>query len=84
MTPIFDRSALQVGWFDGENVFDLNLNWIAFSRNGNVFSAPDLFWLGPLREGSFIDQRGRPVGWLKGSSPSGSLKPMKPLTPLDR
>lgn len=82
MTPIFDKDAYLVGWTDSENVFDLAMNWVAFVSNGNVFSSNNLVWLGSLHKGSFLDVSGKPVGWLKDSSPGGTLKPLKPLQPL--
>jgi hypothetical protein len=82
VTPIFDKTANLVGWFDSENVFDLQLNWVAFHSNGDLFSSSSLTWLGPLHEGSFLDQNGKAVAWLDGSSPSNTLKPLTPLRPL--
>lgn len=82
MTPIFDKGSNVVAWFNGEHVFDADLNWVAFVRNGHVFSAASHEWLGPIREGSFQDTSGRPVGWLQGSQPSGGLRPLSPLRPL--
>lgn len=82
MTPIFDQNTIHVSWFDGENIFDLDLNWVAFNSNENIFSSSTLAWLGPLHEGSFLDKQGKAVAWLDGSSPSGTLKPLTPLRPL--
>lgn len=82
MTPIFDKHVQLSGWFDGENIFDLYLNWVAFLSGGNLFSSITLSWLGPMNEGSFLDINGKPVAWLYGTSPSGSLKPLQPLKPL--
>ena len=82
MTPIYDRNSRLVGWFEGEHVFDSSMAWVAFSSNGHVFSARGSKWLGPLKGGSFLDTNGKPVAWLTGSSPSGSLWPLKPLAPL--
>lgn len=88
MTPIFDSNAALVGWFDGHNIFDADLRWIAFSVSGQVFSAESLAWLGPLNGTSFLDRNGKPVGWLEGSTPKGAppspvpLTPLRPLAPL--
>lgn len=82
MTPIYDSNVEHVAWFDGENVFDIDMNWIAFHHNGDVFSSSDLRWLGPLDDGSFQDQNGKVVAWLSDSSPSSSLRPLTPLRPL--
>ena len=82
MTPIFDQNAQLSGWFDGENIFDLNLEWAAFLSSGHFFSSNSLSWLGPMHNGSLLDRNGKPVAWLEGVSPSGTLKPLTPLRPL--
>jgi hypothetical protein len=82
MTPIYDANVQQVGWFDGEYVFDLGMNWIAFHSSGDVFSSSTLKWLGPLDEGSFQDRDGKVVAWLADSQPCSSLRPLTPLRPL--
>lgn len=82
MTPVFDSTTNLVAWFDGKNVFDLNLNWVAFHSNGHFFSSSSLAWLGPLSDGAIQDTNGKAVAWLGGSSPSSSLKPLTPLRPL--
>lgn len=82
MTPIYDANVQQVGWFDGEHVFDLGLKWIAFNSSGNIFSSSTLKWLGPLNDGSFQDRGGKVVAWLAGSQPFSSLRPLTPLQPL--
>ena len=82
MIPIYDSSVRQVAWFDGENVFDLNLVWIAFHSKGHIFSSNTLKWLGPLDDGSFQDQGGKVVAWIAGSQPASSLRPLSPLRPL--
>ena len=82
MTPIYDRHTELSGWFDGENIFDLNLNWVAFLNDGNFFSSDSLHWLGPFNEGSLLDRNGKPVLWLDGATPRGALKPFIPLRPL--
>jgi len=82
MTPIFDQNVQLSGWFDGENIFDLNLEWVAFHSDGHFFSADTLNWLGPMNKGALLDQNGKPVAWLEGASVSSTLKPLTPLRPL--
>lgn len=82
MTPIFDQGKNVVAWFDGANVFDPKLNWIAFHSDGNLFSAASLAWLGPLDSGGVQDRGGKAVAWLEGSSPSSGLRPLTPIKPL--
>lgn len=82
MTPVFDSDSDLVAWFDGHHFFDLDQNWIAFTTNGNIFSAKTNAWLGPLNGGSLLDTNGKPVAWLQGTTPSGMLKPLTPLNPI--
>ncbi len=82
MKAIFDKSSNLVGWIEKEHVFDLNLNWIAFLSNGNIFSSNKVKWLGPFNQGSFLDRDGKPVAWIEGVKPSGTLKPLVPTTPF--
>jgi len=82
MTPIYEAHARQVAWFEGEDVFDLNLNWIAFHSSGHIFSSNTLKWLGPLTEGSFQDRTGKVVAWIAGLQPTSSPRAQVPLRPL--
>jgi hypothetical protein len=82
LTPVFDSEANLVAWFDGANVFDLEMNWVAFHSSGHLFSPHSVTWLGPFSKGSFLDRSGKPVAWLGGSAPSSTLKPLTPLRPL--
>ena len=81
MKPIYDKYVQLSAWFDGENMFDCELNWVAFLSNGHFFAANDLAWLGAMRKGSVLDQSGQPVAWLEGASPRSALKPTNPMTP---
>jgi ribosomal protein S18 acetylase RimI-like enzyme len=92
MTPIFDANCAHVGWFDGTHVFDMNVEWVAYHSNGNIFTSEMTGnWLGPLLEGSFLDRQARPVAWLQGTSPHGgtipaapmrAMRPLRPKKPL--
>ena len=80
MTPIFDADNFLVAWFDGQYLFDLDNEWVAFHERANIFSTHGT-WLGPLRDGSFLDFEGRPVAWLAlpGARPAGGLRPSAPM-----
>jgi len=82
MTPIFDRDSRLVGWFDGANVFDPLMDWVAFVNDANVFSSHTRDWLGPLNEGTFVDTTGKATFWLKGATPKGTLTPVAPVAPV--
>ena len=81
MTPIYDKNVQLSAWFDGEHIFDLNLNWVAFLSSGHFFAANALIWLGVMHDGALLDRNGQPVAWLEGAIPKGALKPNKPMTP---
>ena len=82
MTPVHDARTELLGWFDGTNLFDLNLDWVAFHRAGHLFSSVDAEWLGPLHAGSLLDRSGRVFAWLAGTTPAGSLSPARPMRPM--
>lgn len=82
MTPVFDKQSILSGWFDGKNIFDLDMSWIAFVSGQNVFESASLSWLGPVHQDCFLDTDGKPVAWLKNGKPVGKLTPLKPLRPL--
>jgi len=82
MTPVFDAGAELLGWFDGTNLFDLQLDWVGFHRAGHLFSSRDAQWLGPLNAGALLDRSGRVVAWLAGSAPAGMLSPAMPMRPM--
>jgi len=80
MTPIFDANVRLVGFFDGTYLFDLSNDWIAFHDRENVF-APGGRWLGPLKDGSFLDADGKVVAWLAGARPATGMRPKPPMNP---
>ncbi len=83
MKAIFDRNCKCVGWQDenSEMVFNDDMQWLGFVRDGNFFSCNST-WLGGFCNGSFNDRRGRPVAWVDGSPPQGTTPPLRPLRPL--
>jgi hypothetical protein len=86
MIPLFDKDTELQAWIgkDG-NVFNLEMEWIAFIEHGHVFSAESIEWLGPVDGFTFLDQSGRPFLWSPKSKIRGqlpSLRPLKPLRPL--
>ena len=82
MTPVHDARSELLGWFDGTNLFDLDLAWVAFHRAGHLFSSVDAEWLGPLHGGSLLARSGRVFAWLAGTTPAGSLSPSRPMRPM--
>ena len=83
MKAIFDRNCNCVGWYNESNemVFDCETKWVGFVKQTYFFSNHSN-WLGALINGSFVDKNGRPVAWVQGYSPRGSVRLARPLTPL--
>lgn len=79
MTPIFAPDSELIGWLDGKYVFDIEMQWVAFTNGSHLFAAGDARWLGPLLEGSLCDRFGRPVGWLRTAIPRGGQRPLAPM-----
>lgn len=84
--PIFDPQAIHVGWHNGIYIFDNQLDWVAFEYQGDLFSSTHATWLGPLVDGTFLDQTGKPVAWLAGTIPTGfrigTAQPKAPIVPI--
>jgi 4-fold beta-flower domain-containing protein len=78
MTPIFDQDCDLVGWFDGEHVFDLDLEWVAFYRNGHLFSSSALSWLGPFHNGSLLDPEWKASCLARGDLLQARSDPLHP------
>ena len=94
MLPLFDQETELVGWLNANdgNVFDTEVQWVAFVQNGHAWSAETGNWLGAVNGITMLDQDGRPVAWSTEQAPKGTMKPptppppmmpLKPLTPLN-
>lgn len=83
MIAIYDKDSNLVGWFnnDDKNIYDRNMNWLGFVNRQNIFNFNQK-WIGGLNHGSFVDNMGRPVAWLEGSTPQGREKLLAPIVPL--
>lgn len=89
MEAIYDKNVILVGWLDTDSnmLFNTDMIWVGFISNGNVFST-HCNWIGGYMEYTFVDKHGKPVAWVGGHNPIGTLpllaplKPLRPLTPL--
>ena len=64
MEPLFDRNCELVAWIDPlRNIFDTDLNWVAYIRNGHAWSSDTGNWLGPVPGVLCLDQTGKVVAW---------------------
>ena len=89
MIPIYNRNTDLIAWTDMKNVYDVNMQWIAFIYNGNCFNASTCEWIGPVNGTNFLDNYGRVIGWSKecpvkglGYSPVRPIRPIRPITPI--
>lgn len=83
MEPLFDAGRVLQAWMRSRtDVFDVDMRWIAFVRNGNAFDSADLRWLGPLVGNSLLDTRGKPVLWAPAAAVEDAIHPQKPLHPM--
>ncbi len=88
MTPIFDRKMQHVGWVEGQNVFDTQIQWVAFIDHDHLYHASTMVWLGPWNNGALLDRNGLVVGWTPEQSPRArrglppGRMPMRPPIPF--
>lgn len=89
LLPLFDKDSDLVAWIEpGKSIFDLEMNWVAYIANGNLWSAKTNKWLGPVSGLLCFDTKGKPVLWNPKEqiraipAPLRPLNPLRPLTPL--
>ncbi|MEN9324026.1 MAG: hypothetical protein RL699_1806 [Bacteroidota bacterium] len=85
MTPLFDKDTNLVGWLsdDKKNIFDTNINWVAFISNDNsVWTVKNKVWVGNLYGNNVRDISGKTSFWNTETQIENSLRPMRPLNPL--
>ncbi len=73
MEPLFDMDCELVGWVDvGRNVFNLDLEWVAYISHDHAWSAETSNWMGPVRGTVCMDEAGHVVAWSPGTPVSGA------------
>ncbi len=92
LKPLFDKDCELVGWISpGEHIFDTNLNWVAYIKRNNAWSAETGNWLGPVRGLLCYDSSGKVVAWnpeekitaiIRPVRPPKETMPLRPLRPL--
>lgn len=82
MDPLFDRFGRLVAWLRGDNIFDPEMNWVAFRSSGNLFSRTSVAWLGPVDGDTIYDRKGRPVALTDGATPDRRDTPVPPPRPV--
>lgn len=83
MTSLFDKDCNLVGWLkDYDHIFDINMVWVAYVKNGHVWSVKTGGWCGPINNNNCLDRDGKVVAWHPGESIRGSEKPVTPVKPV--
>ena len=81
MVALFDKNSELVGWVSDnhDHIFDTNMNWAAYIRNGHAWSAHTGNWCGPINGFNCLDQSGKVVAWNPGQAVQGSISPIQPV-----
>ena len=83
MKPLYDKDCNLVGWIEKrKNIYNTNLDWVAFVERGNIFAAKDCEWLGIIKNYNCIDKEGKVIAWTPKHKVKGTLKPFEPIKPL--
>ena len=96
LDPLFDKDITLVAWIDpGRDIFNVNLDWVAYISNRNIWSSCLNKWLGIIDGRTCIDRWGGVVAWNpkdpirswrrhipRPLSPISPLRPLRPLRPL--
>lgn len=84
MTPLFDKNCYLVGWMsdDRDNIFDCDMNWVAYINGGNIWSASTDNWLGVAYGLNARDTQGKTVFWNPDQPIENTLVPLRPLKPI--
>ncbi|MEG0641175.1 MAG: hypothetical protein RR515_01135 [Clostridium sp.] len=74
MVPLYDKKANFVGWLvDSSNVFNEDLEWVAYVYYNYVWSVKTGRWIGQLRGTNLLDRDGRIVAWSTSGPVVGGL-----------
>ncbi len=81
MIALFDKDCDLVGWMKDshDHIFDTEMNWVAYIRNGHAWSAETGNWYGPVNGYNCLDQNGKVVAWSPNQTVQGSVRPVKPV-----
>jgi len=64
MDPLYDKKANFVGWLvDHSNVFNKDLEWVAYIYTNFVWAKKTRIWIGQLKGTNLLDRAGRIVAW---------------------
>jgi hypothetical protein len=74
LSALYDRYCNHVAWLDRDQfLFDVEMNWVAFIHNKQVWSKETLKWLGPINGVICMDKEGKVMAWGTGQKVMGDL-----------
>ena len=76
---LYDLNTDLRAWWIGDHIWSLDLEWLAFVYDKNVFTAQvNTTWLGPAHDGLLMDHSGHVVLWGEHARVQGDISPYKP------
>jgi len=80
--PLYDKNMDLVGWLQpGQNIFNTDMEWVAYIADGNAWSTYTSDWIGPVNGLVCLDTDGKVVAWCPGGRLAGSSRPTRPNRP---
>jgi hypothetical protein len=81
MKALFDKDCGLVGWLKDshDHIFDTQMNWVAYIKNDNVWSAKSGNWCGPIKGYNCLDKNGKVVAWNPDQAVRGTVAPVTPV-----
>ena len=79
MYPLFDEDCELVAWVEpGEQIYDTDMNWVAYILNNHAWSAETGNWLGPVHGLICLNQNGQVIAWNPKEHVAGTARPPRP------
>ena len=89
LKPLFSKDCELVAWVEiGKNIYDTDMEWIAYIADNSVWSVKNNSWLGSIDVLCCTDRRGKVVAWNPDCKieniypPTQPFKPFKPFRPF--
>lgn len=81
MVALFNKDCHLIGWMkeSHDHIFDTEINWVAYIKNGHAWSVATGNWCGPVNGFTCLDQAGKVVAWNPTQIPQGSARPIRPV-----
>ena len=77
--PLFDKDCNLIAWLDpSKNIFDTDMQWIAYISSNHIWSSYSGNWLGPIEGTVCYDTNGKVFAWSNNGSLHGKARPARP------